>query len=103
MNTQSALEMKVGVLSQPEAGPAVTPFQKFADWAARSRKEKFINSSQASSAPTSNYCIGEKVYHGGFGDGQVLAHWPDGRLLVRFENARKNQLIFPTYLRNPTG
>lgn len=52
----------------------------------------------ASSRKVSGYRLGEKVGHARFGSGQVLAHWPDGRLLIRFDRAARNRLVWPSLL-----
>ena len=40
----------------------------------------------------------ERVYHEGFGPGKIVAHSPDGHLIVRFDNRNKNQWVFPSFL-----
>jgi hypothetical protein len=50
------------------------------------------------SASDSSYRLGEAVSHHQFGAGQVLARWPDGSLLVRFDGAVKNRLVWPSLL-----
>lgn len=54
--------------------------------------------STASSRRASDYRLGVKVGHPRFGMGQVLAHWPDGRLLIRFDGAARNRLVWPSLL-----
>ena len=43
-------------------------------------------------------CLGASVWHCTYGNGHVLAHWPDGRLLIAFDRMADNQLIFPSML-----
>lgn len=45
------------------------------------------------------YLLGEAVYHPRYGDGEIMAQLPDGRLQVRFQGMRRSQLIFPSFLR----
>lgn len=66
--------------------------------AERSMTENTMRSSSPSSLTNSKLRLGEAVRHSRFGAGQVLAHWPDGTLLVQFDNAAKNQLIWPSFL-----
>lgn len=42
--------------------------------------------------------LGAEVRHGGYGVGQVVSHWPDGRILVRFERLGENLLVWPSTL-----
>jgi len=44
------------------------------------------------------YRLGEAVYHGQYGVGQVMAQLPDGRLQIRFDGARKSRMIFPSLI-----
>jgi hypothetical protein len=47
--------------------------------------------------------LGEAVNHNQWGNGQIMAHWPDGSLLVKFDGAVKNRLVFPTLLDRVNG
>jgi hypothetical protein len=49
------------------------------------------------------YQLGETVFHGSFGRGQVVAAWPDGRLLVSFSDIGENRLVFPSLLGRELG
>lgn len=42
--------------------------------------------------------LGGAVLHGTYGPGKVMAHWPDGTLLVRFDRLRKSRLVSPSHL-----
>lgn len=41
---------------------------------------------------------GDAVRHGAYGQGRVLAHWPDGTLLVRFHRMPRSRLVPPSHL-----
>jgi hypothetical protein len=45
-----------------------------------------------------SYQLGSRVEHGGYGAGRIVSHFPDGRLLVRFDKENKNRLVFPSFL-----
>lgn len=55
-------------------------------------------SAERSGTTTSRPRLGEAVHHSQYGDGQVLAHWPDGTLLVRFHSTAKSRLVWPSFL-----
>ena len=57
----------------------------------------------SSSAMTSKPRLGETVRHSRYGKGRVLAHWPDGTLLIRFGNEAKNRLVSPSLLYRMNG
>ncbi len=42
--------------------------------------------------------IGQTVHHGDFGSGEIVAAWPDGRLLVKFADRSENLLVYPSLL-----
>jgi hypothetical protein len=50
------------------------------------------------SRKSAGYRLGGVVHHGSFGRGQIVAVWPDGRLLVNFSADGENQLVFPSFL-----
>lgn len=47
--------------------------------------------------------LGDEVRHGGHGVGQMVSHWPDGRVLVRFNRTGKSLLVWPSFLENSRG
>jgi hypothetical protein len=69
----------------------------------RSRTESDNGFHGASSAANSKLRLGEIVRHSRYGAGRVLAHWPDGTVLVRFDGLAKNQLIWPSFLDRANG
>lgn len=65
--------------------------------------ERLVRKSQVrmrrnASRKSTAYRLGDIVYHGSFGRGQIVAAWPDGRLLVSFSDDGENQLVFPSLL-----
>lgn len=55
------------------------------------------------SAAVSKLRLGATVRHAGFGTGQVIANWPDGTVIVRFEGASRNRKIWPAHLTRLSG
>ena len=98
MNTTSSLVISMDVKSKAKTHRPATPLKVFVSASARSRAEESLRAGNDSSGIAPGYRLGETVYHGRFGTGQVMSHWPDGRLLVRFDGAVKSQLVFPTLL-----
>ncbi len=98
MNTPTTLELRTGLQSNDKTYRSAAPLRIFARSKAKSRTEKSTRSSKASSAKAPSYRLGEVVHHGHFGTGRVMANWPDGALLIRFDNAVKSRLIFPSLL-----
>jgi hypothetical protein len=57
-------------------------------------------------APTntrSGHELGELVHHNRFGKGRVRAHWPDGTLLVQFDNGARSRFVWPSFLVRVAG
>lgn len=102
MNT-STLEMGIGAQSQNRTRQAIEMLKEFADFTLRSTTARKIRSSEVSSVKAPCYQIGEAVQHAGYGTGQVIGHWPDGRLQIRFDNMVKSQLVFPTLVNCVNG
>lgn len=50
------------------------------------------------SLPNSKPRIGASVDHSRYGNGKVMAHYPDGTILVRFDNSAKNRRIWLSFL-----
>jgi len=103
MNIPSTLEIRTGVQSKDWIHQLVTTLRMYTRSAAKSRTEKSIRSSKASSGTAPGYRLGEVVQHGQFGTGRVMAHWPDGTLLVRFDSMAKSRLVFPSLLDRVNG
>ena len=103
MITPSTLEIGTEVRSKIKTHRPVALLRKFARSLARSRTENSIRSSKASSGTGASYHLGQAVHHGQFGTGQVMAHWPDGTLLVRFDSAVKSRLVWPSLLDRVNG
>lgn len=53
---------------------------------------------KAPSKTFTGFQLGQSVYHGQFGEGHVISHSPDGRLLVRFKGAEKSRWVFHSFL-----
>jgi hypothetical protein len=71
--------------------------------AERSRTENKMRSINPSSLTKSRPRLGDSVHHSRYGEGHVLAHWPNGTLLVRFDNEANNRMIWPSFLERPNG
>ena len=96
MNSLSALEMKLGMQTK-----SITRKQFVRETSgqvdAQSTKATIRDSIFApNNAP--DYRLGEPVYHGRYGVGQVMAQLPDGRLQIRFDGVRKSRMIFPSFI-----
>ena len=98
MNTNSILETGTKVWSKDKAQNLAARLGQYVRSAARSRTENSIRSGKGSTGTTPSYQLGQIVHHGRFGTGRVMAHWPDGRLQVKFNGADKNRLVFPSLL-----
>lgn len=92
MNTPTTLELRTGLQSNNKTYRSAAPLRIFA------RSKAKFRTSKASSAKAPDYRLGEVVQHGHFGTGRVMALWPTGSLLVRFDGADKNRLVFPSLL-----
>ena len=107
MNTLSVVKMSVEPLSTGFTNhtlPLKTD-SRLAEFnpVRRSVPTNGIGSGEASSAAMPKLRLGENVRHGRHGTGRVLAHWPDGTVLVRFDDMAKNQLIWPSFLDRANG
>jgi hypothetical protein len=71
--------------------------------AENSRVRNTKRSSRSSLPANSKLLLGEAVRHSRFGAGQVLAHSPDGTVLVRFEGTAKNVPVWPSFLQRVNG
>jgi hypothetical protein len=98
MNTPSTLEMSMKLQSNFKTYRPITPLRDFARLIVRVKTAISIHPNMVSSGIAVNYRLGEAVHHGQFGSGRVMAHWPDGSLLVRFDGAAKSRLVFPSLL-----
>ncbi|MFQ5922506.1 MAG: hypothetical protein ACE5M4_06645 [Anaerolineales bacterium] len=103
MNTPATLEFGPQVRSNDKTHRPVTSLSMYARSAVKSKTEKSTRSSKASSEPAPSYRLGDAVHHGRFGTGQVMAQWPDGTLLVRFDRAVKSRLVWPSLLDRVNG
>jgi hypothetical protein len=98
MNTPKILKMNVQARTHVSSRRWMNALRKFPTLLITSETMKSIRSRKLTKAKNQNYRLGQVVHHGSFGSGQVMALWPDGRVLVRFDRAAKNQLIFPSFL-----
>lgn len=103
MNSTSMLEMKTAVRSKNRKFNPITLLRIKTYYSERSRTETSKRSNGSSSLTESKPRIGEAVRHSRYGKGQVLAHRPDGTLLIRFNNSTKNRLVWPSFLDRPNG
>ena len=103
MSITSTLEMNIKVQSQDRSLDLGVRQMNDTRLGVRSITENTMRSSSPSSPNNSKLRLGEAVRHSGFGAGQVLAHWPDGTLLVRFDNLAKNRLVWPSFLSRANG
>lgn len=95
MSISSTLDLNIEVRApdrrhSPVSSPT-TPAEK-------SARESAGRSNASPSAANSRPRLGDAVRHSRFGDGQVLANWPDGTVLVRFAKTAKNRLVYPSFL-----
>jgi len=98
MNTPTTLDMKTNLRSNAKTQGWVNALRLLPTLLERTSAIKSIRSNKVSAQKAHSYRLGEVVHHGSFGSGTVKALWPDGRVLVRFDRAAKNQLIFPSFL-----
>jgi hypothetical protein len=57
-----------------------------------------MNNKRSSQGKTPRARLGDTVRHSVFGSGRILAFWPDGAYLVKFENGVGFRLISPHLL-----
>ena len=98
MNTLSILETGTKVCSKDKAQHLVAMLRQYARSAARFITQNSIRSGKGLTGAAPSYRLGQIVHHSRFGTGQVVAHWPDGRLLVKFDGTVENRLVFPLLL-----
>jgi hypothetical protein len=98
MNTSSILETGTKVWSKDKAQRLVAMLRQYVRSTARFITENCIRSDKGSLGIALSYRLGQIVHHSRFGTGRVMAHWPDGTLLVKFDGADKNRMVFPSLL-----
>ena len=98
MNNPTTLEMITKVRLNDSAPDVGAWLRRIARSVAKARTTGGIRSASPSSRTISGYRLGDAVLHGSFGAGQVMAHWPDGTLVVRFDGETKSRLIWPSLL-----
>lgn len=98
MNTLSILEIGARVWSKDTAQHFVATLKQYARSAARFKTENSIRSGKGSSRTALRYRLGQIVHHSRFGTGRVMAHWPDGTLLIKFDRAGGHRLVIPSLL-----
>ena len=108
MTTLSIAKMNVELLSKFVSNHTLTPIKSGSrsteiNPAERSRAASSNGSQGTASGAKSKLRLGENVQHSRYGTGRVLAHWPGGTVLVRFDNLAKNQLIWPSFLDRAKG
>ncbi len=103
MNIPATLKIGTRVRSHNKTHHRVAPLRTNTRSAEMPRTENKMRSNKSSSLTGSKPRLGESVRHSRHGNGEVLAHWPDGTLLVRFDNATKNRLVWPSFLDRVNG
>ena len=82
MNSLSAIEMTINIQSKSMAQKL---FERgIADQVGAQPTDVNNRDGYLASRKAPDYHLGESVYHGRYGAGQVMAHLPDGRLQIRF-------------------
>ena len=108
MKTLSNVEMSAELQSNDVTHHTLAPLRtarRLAELkpAEKSKTENRKGSRKPSSPTESRPRLGKAVSHSRYGRGEVLAHWPGGTLLVRFDNAAKNRLVWPSFLDRVNG
>jgi hypothetical protein len=98
MNISSTFEKATIVRTSTPTMRLATQLRNYVRSAVRSRTENGFSPSKISSGKAPARCLGDAVHHGQFGSGRVMAHWPDGTLLIRFEGGGKSRLVWPSFL-----
>jgi len=98
MNTNSILETGTKVWSEDKDQSLAARLGHYVRSTVRSITENRIRSGQGSSGTAPSHRLGQIVHHSRFGTGRVVAHWPDGRLQVKFDGEDKNRSVFPSLL-----
>ncbi len=108
MNTLSNAAMSVELLSNDVTHHTLTPPKIYTrSTELKTAEGPVIDGKEGSSKPLfaarSRLRLGEAVRHSKFGSGQVLAHLPEGTLLIRFDNGAMNRPIWPSFLDRVNG
>jgi hypothetical protein len=98
MNMSGTLKINARKRSHNRAHRPGNPLSTYLRSVVKSLMEINFRSEKASSGTAQAYRLGDAVQHSGFGTGRVMAHWPDGTLLVRFDRDVKSQLVWPSLL-----
>lgn len=96
MISLSALEMKLNLRTKSIARKLF--IREFSGQVDAQPIKAAIHDSNLASSHAQEYRLGEAIYHGRYGAGQVMAHLPDGRLQIRFDGVRETRMIFPSLL-----
>jgi hypothetical protein len=96
MNSLSALEMKFD--DQTKTIVRKFSLREIFNQVGTQSIEANIDDRNLALSSTPEYRLGEAVYHGLYGVGQIMAHLPDGRLQIRFDGVRKSRMIFPSLI-----
>jgi hypothetical protein len=98
MNTSSILEIGTRVWSKDKAQHLLAMLRLHVGSALRFKTENSIRSGKGSFRTALSFRLGQVVYHSRFGTGRVMAHWPDGTPLFKFDGEDQNRLVFPSLL-----
>jgi hypothetical protein len=103
MNAQTLLERKSDLRTGRKTGILRALRGEIVRLIGSMSKIASVRWKQFSSRRTETYRLGEAVHHGDFGSGEIVAAWPDGRMLVKFTGRSENLLVFPTLLVKERG
>ena len=103
MNMSGTLEINARKRSHNGTHRPGNPLRTYARSVVKSLMEINFRSEKASTGTAQTYRLGDAVHHSGYGTGRVMAHWPDGTLLVRFDREVKSQLVWPSLLDRVNG
>jgi hypothetical protein len=98
MNISSTFEKATIVRTSTPTMRLATQLRDYVRSAVRSRTENGISPRKVSSGKAPARRLGDAVHHSQFGSGRVMAHWPDGTFLIRFEDEAKSRLVWPSLL-----
>lgn len=103
MNTPTTLELSSKVRPNEKTFDQAPAYRIFAGLIANAKASLKGRSNRVPMRTAPGYRLGEAVHHAQFGAGQVKAQWPDGTVLVRFDNETQSRLVFPSLLQGVNG
>ena len=103
MNLKATLNLSPQQLLRADNHHTRTDLSSTVGPAGQSGVRNVPQSGETVASPTSKLLIGEAVRHGRHGPGQVLSHWPDGTVLIRFDRKGKSVHVWPSFLERLNG